>query len=130
LLRLAGRENTPAASKNREGHEFHRLRKKLQLVDREMHAGCSWDEALRYLSERTGVDDIRALVDALVQAGPFGVGRALRASSNSLRIKRQRWAKAQAIRAAIALVLFVASPVLFVTLGLAVIPEVPSLGPR
>ena len=112
-------------------HAHPDLCDELYLVNREMRAGCSWDEALCNLSERTGVDDIKALVDALVQAGPFGVVRALRAYSNSLRIERQRWAKAQAIRGAITLapvlVLFVVS---FVTLGLAVIKLVRSLGPR
>jgi tight adherence protein C len=101
--------------------------------NREKRAGYSWDEALCNLSERTGVDDIKGLVDALVQAGPFGVLRVLRAYSNSLRIERHRWAKAQAIRAAIKLVpagvLFVIPPVLIVTLGPALIQEIHSLGP-
>ena len=112
-------------------HAHPDLCDELYLVNREMRAGCSWDEALCNLSERTGVDDIKALVDALLQAGPFGVVTALRAYSNSLRIERQRWAKAQAIGGAITLapvlVLFVVS---FVTLGLAVIKLVRSLGPR
>jgi tight adherence protein C len=64
------------------------LSDELYLVNREMRAGYSWDKALCNLSERTGVDDIKALVDALVQAGPLGVVRVLRAYSNSLRIKR------------------------------------------
>ena len=61
----------------------------------------------------------------------LGARLPLRVYSNSLRIERQRWAKAQAIRGAITLapvlVLFVVS---FVTLGLAVIQLVRSLGPR
>ena len=104
------------------------------LVNREMRAGYSLDEALYNLSERTGVDDIKGLVDAVVQAGPLRVLRVLRAYSNSLRIERHRWAKAQAIRAAIKLVpagvLFVIPAVLIVTLGPALIQLVRSLGPR
>jgi tight adherence protein C len=74
------------------------------------------------------------MVDALVQAGPFGVLRVLRAYSNYLRIERQRWANAQAIRAAIKLVpagvLFVIPAVLIVTLGPALIQLIRSLAPR
>ena len=110
------------------------LKDELFLVNREMCAGYSWDEALCNLSERTGVDDVKALVDALVQAGPFGVVRVLRAYSNSLRIERQRRANAQAIRAAIKLVpagvLFVVPAVLIVTLGPALIQLIRSLGSR
>jgi hypothetical protein len=36
----------------------------LDLVNREMQAGYSWDEALCNLSERTDVGDIKVLVDA------------------------------------------------------------------
>lgn len=110
------------------------LSDELYLVNREMRTGYSWNEALCNLSERTGVDEIKALVDALVQAGPLGVLRVLRAYSNSLRIERQRGAKAQAIRAAIKLVpagvLFVIPAVLIVTLGPALIQLIRSLAPR
>ena len=88
----------------------------------------SWDEALCSLSERTGVGDIKVLVDALVQAGPLGVVRVLRAYSHSLRNERQQRAKAQAIKAAIkllpALLLFVVPPLLIVTLGPALIQRI------
>ena len=110
------------------------LSDELYLVNREMRTGYSWNEALCNLSERTGVDEIKGLVDALVQAGPLGVLRVLRAYSNSLRIERQRWANAQAIRAAIKLVpagvLFVIPAVLIVTLGPALIQLIRSLAPR
>jgi tight adherence protein C len=110
------------------------LSDELFLVNREMRAGYSWDEALCNLSERTGVDEIKASMDAFVQAGPLGVVRVLRAYSNSLRIERQRWARAQAIRAAIklvpALVLFIVPPVLIATLGPAIIQGIRSSGPR
>ena len=56
------------------------LSDELHLVNREIRAGYSWDEALCNLSERTGVDDIKALVNALVQAGPLGVVMAVDAA--------------------------------------------------
>ncbi len=56
------------------------LSDELYLVNREIRAGYSWDEALCNLSERTGVDDIKALVNALVQAGPLGVVMAVDAA--------------------------------------------------
>jgi tight adherence protein C len=106
-------------------HAHPDLSDELYLVNREMRAGYSLDEALCNLLERTDVGDIKVLVDALVQAGPLGVVRVLRAYPNSLRIARQQRARAQAIKAAIklvpALLLFVVPPVLIVALGPALI---------
>jgi tight adherence protein C len=53
-------------------HTHPDISDELYLVNREMHAGYSWDEALCSLSERTGVVDIKVLVDALVQAARWG----------------------------------------------------------
>jgi tight adherence protein C len=106
-------------------HAHPDLSDELYLVNREMRAGYSLDEALCNLCERTDVGDIKVLVDALAQAGPLGVVRVLRAYPNSLRIVRQQRARAQAITARIklvpALLLFVAPSVLIVTLGPALI---------
>jgi tight adherence protein C len=94
------------------------LSDELYLARCEMRAGYSWDEALCHLSKRTGVGEIKTLVDELVQAGPLGVLRVLRAQSNSL---HQRQAKAQAKEAEIRLVwvtlLFVAPSLLVALLG-------------
>jgi len=109
------------------------LSDELYLVNREMRAGYSWDEALCTLSERTGVDDLKALVDALVQAGPLGVVRVLRAHSDSLRTERRQRAEEQAAKTIIKmvppLVIFVLPSIIFVTIGPAIIELVRQLNP-
>ncbi len=100
--------------------EFH-------LFDLETRAGKPRVEALRNLAERTGVDDIRALVSTLVQTDRFGtsVAQALRVHSDSLRTERRQRAEEQAakttVKMIIPLVLFVMPSLIFVTVGPAVI---------
>ena len=100
--------------------EFH-------LFDLETRAGKPRVEALRNLAERTGVDDIRALVGTLIQTDRFGtsVAQALRVHSDSLRTERRQRAEEQAakttVKMIIPLVLFVMPSLLFVTVGPAVI---------
>jgi tight adherence protein C len=101
-------------------HEFY-------LVNLEMRAGKPRPEALRNLAERTGVDDIKALVGVLIQTDRFGtsVAQALRVHSDSLRTERRQRAEEQAAKTTIkmvpALVVFVLPSMFFVTLGPAVI---------
>jgi len=77
--------------------------------------------------DRTGVDDVRALVATLVQTDRFGtsVSQALRIHSDSLRTERRQRAEEQAakttIKMIIPLVLFVLPSIIFVTLGPAII---------
>src|ERR1700690_1166254 len=100
--------------------EFH-------LFDLETRAGKPRAEALRNLSDRTGVDDIRALVGTLIQTDRFGtsVAQALRVHSDSLRTERRQRAEEQAakttVKMIIPLVLFILLPFLFVTIGPALI---------
>jgi len=100
--------------------EFH-------LFDLETRAGKPRVEALRNLAERTGVDDIRALVGTLIQTDRFGtsVAQALRVHSESLRTERRQRAEEQAakttVKMIIPLVLFVMPSLIFVTVGPAVI---------
>jgi tight adherence protein C len=110
------------------------LSDELYFVTREMRYGYSWEQALYSFSERTRVVDVKALADALVQAGPLGIVSVLRAYSDSLRIaRRRRRARAEALKAAIKLVpatiLFVVPSVLIVTLGPPVIQLIRALGP-
>lgn len=108
--------------------EFH-------LVNLEMRAGKPRTEALHNLVERTGVDDIRALVGTLVQTDRFGtsVAQALRVHSDSLRTERRQRAEEQAakttIKMVIPLVLFILPSIIFVTLGPAVIQLIRTLMP-
>src|SRR5204862_7970923 len=66
-------------------HAHPDLSDEFHLVNLEMRAGKPRVEALRNLTERTGVDDIRALVGTLVQTDRFGtsVAQALRVHSDS-----------------------------------------------
>ena len=104
------------------------------LVNLEMRAGKPRPEALRNLADRTGVDDIRALVGVLIQTDRFGtsVAQALRVHSDSLRTERRQRAEEQAAKTTIkmipALVVFVLPSMFFVTLGPAVIGLIHTLG--
>ncbi len=88
-----------------------------------MRAGKPRTEALRNLVERTGVDDIRALVTTLIQTDRFGtsVAQGLRVHSDSLRTQRRQRAEEQAAKTSIKMVLplalFILPSIIFVTLG-------------
>jgi tight adherence protein C len=108
-------------------HAHPDLSDEFHLVNLEMRAGKPRAEALRNLVERTGVDDVRALVATLVQTDRFGtsVSQALRVHSDSLRTERRQRAEEQAakttIKMIVPLVLFVLPSIIFVTLGPAII---------
>jgi tight adherence protein C len=117
-------------------HAHPELSEEFHLVNLEMRAGKPRAEALRNLTERTGVNDIRALVATLVQTDRFGtsVAQALRVHSDSLRTERRQRAEEQAakttIKMVIPLVLFVLPSIIFVTLGPAVIQLMRTLRPE
>jgi len=116
-------------------HAHRELSDEFHMVNLEMRAGKPRAEALRNLVERTGVDDIKALVGTLIQTDRFGtsVAQALRVHSDSLRTERRQRAEEQAakttIKMVIPLVLFVLPSIIFVTLGPAVIQLVRTLMP-
>lgn len=70
-------------------------------VLREMQIGQGRSSALRGLSERTAVADVRTFVGAMVQADSFGIpiAEVLRVQSREIRVKRRQRAeeKAQAV---------------------------------
>lgn len=123
----------------RVGEDLHHahpdLSDEFHLVNLEMRAGKPRSEALRNLVERTGVDDIRALVGTLIQTDRFGtsVAQALRVHSDSLRTERRQRAEEQAAKTTIKmvppLVIFVLPSIIFVTIGPAVIELVRQLAP-
>lgn len=82
------------------------LSEELQLVTLETKAGRPRPDALRNLSLRTGVDDIRALVAVLIQTDRFGtsVAQALRVHSDSLRTERRQRAEEAAAKTTIKMV--------------------------
>jgi tight adherence protein C len=123
----------------RVGQDLHHahpdLSDEFHLVNLEMRAGKPRVEALRNLVERTGVDDIRALVGTLIQTDRFGtsVAQALRVHSDSLRTERRQRAEEQAAKTTIKmvppLVIFILPSIIFVTIGPAVIELIRQLGP-
>jgi tight adherence protein C len=76
------------------------------LVTAETRTGKSLTEALRALSERTGVDDVSSLVALLVQTERFGtsVANALRVHADAMRIRRMQRAEERAQKAPLKLI--------------------------
>jgi tight adherence protein C len=108
-------------------HSHPDLSDEFYLVNLEMRAGKPRAEALRNLSDRTGVDDVRALVTTLIQTDRFGtsIATALRMHSETLRTERRQRAEEQAakttIKMVIPLAVFILPSIIFVTLGPAMI---------
>ena len=103
------------------------LSQEFQLVNLEMRVGRTRLEALRDLSMRTGIDDIKALVAMLVQTDRFGtsVAQSLRVHSDDLRTRRRQRAEEMAAKTPVklvpALVFFIFPALIIVILGPAVI---------
>ncbi|HEX3694214.1 MAG TPA: type II secretion system F family protein [Polyangia bacterium] len=74
------------------------LAAELILTVREAQAGLPRREALRRLSERTGVDDLRELAAVLAQTEIFGtsIARALRIHADGMRTRRMQIAERKA----------------------------------
>ena len=108
-------------------HAHPDLADEFYLMNLELRAGKPRAEALRNLYNRTGVDDIKALVTTLVQTDRFGtsIAQALRVHSDSLRTERRQRAEEQAAKTTIKmvppLVVFVLPSIIIVTLGPAII---------
>jgi tight adherence protein C len=89
------------------------------FVTLELKAGKRRVEALRNLSERTGVDDLKKLVAVLIQADRFGTGvaQSLRAHSDFMRIQARQVAEEKAAKLGVKLIFpifFCILPSLFV----------------
>jgi tight adherence protein C len=102
--------------------EFKRSLSDVQL-------GRSRSEALRDMTDRTGVDDVKTFVSAIIQAEQLGVSmsKILRLQSEQLRMKRRQRAEEEAQKAPIKMLfpmVFLIFPSIFVViLG----PAVPRL---
>ncbi|HSH76723.1 MAG TPA: type II secretion system F family protein [Longimicrobiales bacterium] len=109
------------------------LSEELAMLNLEIRAGTPRPQAFRNLADRTGLEDMEALVSTLIQTERFGtsVGRALRIQSDTLRqTRRQRAEEAAAkttIKLVFPLVLFVFPALFVVILGPAVIQVVRAL---
>lgn len=107
----------------------------LQMVNLEMRVGKTRIDSLRELSDRTGLDDIKALVGILVQTDRFGTSivQSLRIFSDELRMKRRQRAEEMSAKVSVKMVpplVFLIFPSLMaVVLGPAVITIVRVLLP-
>jgi tight adherence protein C len=96
-------------------------------VLQEMQIGLGRAAALRSLSERTTLDEMRGFVSAMVQADAFGIpiGKVLRVQSAEIRIKRRQRAEEQAqklpVKILFPLIFFILPALFVVVLGPAVI---------
>jgi tight adherence protein C len=91
------------------------------IVNREMVAGKPRQEALRALTERTGVEDVKSLVAMLIQTEKLGtsLAQSLRVHSDSLRMRRRQKAEEAAAKTTIKLVfplVFLMFPALFIVI--------------
>lgn len=75
----------------------------LGLVNAELRAGVSREQALKNLVTRTGVEEIRGLASALAQSMRFGtsIGNTLRVFAEDLRDKRMQRAEEEAAKLAV-----------------------------
>jgi len=103
------------------------LSEELNILNLEIRAGKSRQDALRNLATRTGIEDIRGLVTLLIQADRFGtsVAQSLRIFSDSFRTKRFQKAEEIAaklpVKLMLPLILFVFPSLFVVILGPAAI---------
>jgi len=86
---------------------------------REVALGKTRRSALTDVGERTGIDDVRSFVNAIIQAEQLGtgVGRVLRAQGQHLRMRRRQRAEEEARRAPVKMVfplVFCLMPSLFI----------------
>ena len=111
------------------------LSEELQLVNMQMRVGKSRLDALRELSERTGLADIKALVAMLIQTERFGtsIAQSLRVFSDDMRLKRRQRAEEMSAKTSVKmvppLVFFIFPALMVVILGPAIITMMRTLGP-
>lgn len=117
-------------AKNTQGplaEEFSRLLQEMQI-------GRGRSEALRSLSERTTLPDVRGFASAMVQADAFGIpiGQVLRVQSSEIRVKRRQAAEEKAQKVPVKILIpliFCILPCLFIAvLGPAGISIMESFG--
>ena len=106
----------------------------LLIVSRKTNAGMTREDALRGLWDRTGVDEVRALVASLLQSEKWGSSssRVLRVSAETLRRKRRQYAERKAATAPIKMIvpmtIFIFPALFIVIMGPAVIQIIGTFG--
>ena len=107
----------------------------LKQVNAEVSGGVPRVEALHRLSERTGLNEISALVNVLIQAERFGtpVARSLRVHSEMVRTRRMQRAEEAAAKISpkltVAMIVFMLPCLIIVLIGPAVVNVVNNLLP-
>jgi len=105
----------------KSGHP--QLGEEFGLLNLELRAGLSREQALRNLVSRTDLEDIRTLVALLIQTDRFGtsIGQALRVHSDSMRMKRRLKAEEKAaqlpVKLMVPLILFIFPSLMVVIIG-------------
>jgi tight adherence protein C len=103
------------------------LFKELQLTNAELRTGISREVALKNLGERTGVQNVKALVGLMIQSDRMGASivQALRTHAAFLRVQRSQKAEEQAaklpVKILFPLLLFIFPAIFVVVLGPAAI---------
>lgn len=100
-------------------HAHPEITEEFSMVNLELKAGKRRVEALRNLSERVAVDDLKKLVAVLIQADRFGTGiaQSLRAHADFMRVQARQIAEEKAAKLGVKLVFpifFCILPSLFV----------------
>ena len=117
----------------RELRDVHpELSSELLVVNRKSNAGVPREQALRGLWDRTGVDEVRALVSTMIQSEKWGtsIGTVLQVYAETLRRKRRQAVEKKAatipVKMLFPLILFILPALFAVVMGPAVI-EIPKL---
>lgn len=103
------------------------LAKEFQLVNHEISAGVPRIAALTHLYERTGLDEVRSLVNMLSQAERFGtsVAKSLRVHANTTRTRRMSRAEEEAAQVSpkltVVMILFLLPVLMSILIGPAAI---------
>lgn len=105
------------------------LSREFKRVLADVRLGRSRREALRDMSDRTGVDDVKTFVSAIIQADQLGVSMAkiLRLQSDQMRTKRRQRAEEEAQKAPVKMLfpmVFLIFPALFVVILGPAVPKI------
>jgi tight adherence protein C len=108
------------------------LSSELMVVNRKSNAGVPREQALRGLWERTGVEEVRALISTMIQSEKWGtsIGTVLQVYAETLRRKRRQAIEKKAatipVKMLFPLILFILPALFAVVMGPAVI-QIPKL---
>lgn len=82
-------------------HFYNPLADEFRTTERELTVGRTRAEALGRIVERTGIDDLEALVNVVLQAERFGVpmARVLREQRQELKLQREQWVRERTLGA-------------------------------